>query len=143
MKKILITTSIAISSIMFYSFSEINQLFGIQQDKLKDTTEVKATIYWGYKKLNTTADGFKFKATNGGEHKIIAVSRDLLKVYPLGTKVIVLNAGVLDGVYTVKDKMGKQWKKKIDILVNRNYELVSFKNVQLIKVLPDFPLKEI
>lgn len=143
MKKLLIIASIAISSVLFYSFSENNALFGINHDKLKDTTEVKATIYWGYKKLNTTADGFKFKAKDGGTHRIIAVSRDLLKLYPLGTKVIVLNAGKLDGIYTVKDKMGKQWKKKIDILVNRNYELVSFKKVQLIKVMPDFPLNEI
>jgi len=143
MKKLLIITSFAISSVLFLSFSDNNSLFGISHDKLADTTEVKATIYWGYKKINTTADGFRFKSKEGGEHKIIAVSRDLLKCYPLGTKVIVLNAGELDGIYTVKDKMGKQWKKKIDILVNKNYSLVSFKNVQLIKVIPEFALKEI
>lgn len=138
MKKILITSLIIITSLLLYSFreNETKTLYGISIDNLIDTTIVKVTIYWGYKKSNITADGFKFRAHDGGKHKIIAVSRDLLKVYPLGSKVIVSGTGILDGIYTVKDKMAKRWTNKIDILVNKNYDLVSFKDIKLIKIDP-------
>jgi len=46
--------------------------------------------------------------------KIIAVSRDMLKRYGMrnGTKVRI---GGLPGYYTVRDKMNKRYKKRIDI----------------------------
>ena len=45
--------------------------------------------------------------------KIIAVSRDLL---PLGlTNGVKVKIIGIDGLFTVRDKMNKRWKKKIDI----------------------------
>ena len=51
--------------------------------------------------------------------KIIAVSRDLIKKYGLtnGKKVKIKG---LPGVYTVKDKMNKRFKKRIDIYMGLN-----------------------
>jgi len=51
--------------------------------------------------------------------KIIAVSRDLIKKYGLtnGKKVRIQG---LPGVYTVKDKMNKRYKKRIDIYMGVN-----------------------
>lgn len=50
--------------------------------------------------------------------KAIAVSRDLIgKGLTHGTKVTIEG---LDGVYTVRDKMNKRWKKKIDIFMGKN-----------------------
>ena len=46
--------------------------------------------------------------------KVIAVSRDLLKVYGLKHKQKVRIKG-LKGEYMVLDKMNKRWRKKIDI----------------------------
>ena len=51
--------------------------------------------------------------------KIIAVSRDLLTRYGLrnGTRVKI---GGLRGFYTVRDKMNKRFKKRIDIYMGTN-----------------------
>ena len=47
--------------------------------------------------------------------KTIAVSRDLRKKYPCGTKV-----KIKDKVYTVMDTMHPRWKNKIDICYGKD-----------------------
>lgn len=51
--------------------------------------------------------------------KIIAVSRDLIYRYGItnGSKVRISG---LSGIYTVRDKMNKRWRKKIDIYMGTN-----------------------
>jgi 3D (Asp-Asp-Asp) domain-containing protein len=51
--------------------------------------------------------------------KIIAVSRDMLTRYGLrnGSKVKI---GGLSGYYTVRDKMNKRYRKRIDIYMGVN-----------------------
>lgn len=72
-------------------------------------------------------------------HRLIAVSRDLLKKYPFGTKVLVKGTeSQLDGIYTVSDLMAARWRNKIDILVDRKYPLVSYKSAKLIKINSEF-----
>lgn len=51
--------------------------------------------------------------------KVIAVSRDLLKVYGLKHRQKVRIKG-LEGEYLVLDKMNKRWRKKIDIYMGKN-----------------------
>jgi len=51
--------------------------------------------------------------------KVIAVSRDLLKVYGLKHKQKVRIKG-LKGEYLVLDKMNKRWRKKVDIYMGMN-----------------------
>ena len=51
--------------------------------------------------------------------KVIAVSRDLLKVHGLKHKQKVRIKG-LKGEYVVLDKMNKRWRKKIDIYMGMN-----------------------
>ena len=66
-----------------------------------------------------TASGFKVDSLNPRRHKIIAVSRDLKKRYPFGSKVKIKGLGKkYDGVYKVEDVMNSRWRKKIDLLVN-------------------------
>lgn len=117
-----------------------NSRFAIPGDYIPvDTVEVKATIY----KPNVgthTADGFKIDKKNAGLHKIIAVSRDLKKKYPFNSKVAIVGAGELDGIYTVKDLMHQKWKRKIDILVDQKHSLIKFENVQLIKLADKYSL---
>jgi len=51
--------------------------------------------------------------------KIIAVSRDLIKKYKLTNGVKVKIKG-FDGLFTVRDKMNKRFKKRIDIYMGTN-----------------------
>ena len=83
---------------------------------------VTATVYHAVPEQTNsdpehTAFMFKLDLTNPFKHRIIAVSRDLLSRYPNGSKVL-LKGTKYDGVYTVKDKMNKRYKKRIDILIN-------------------------
>lgn len=60
--------------------------------------------------------------------KIIAVSRDLEKKFPMGTKVSIQGTD-FDGIYTVEDRMHKRWRKKIDILVPDSIKLGKWRKV--------------
>ena len=66
-----------------------------------------------------TAFMFHLGEGNHFKHRIIAVSRDLLVKYPNGTKVL-LKGTKYDGVYTVRDKMNKRFKNRIDILIDKH-----------------------
>lgn len=64
-----------------------------------------------------TASMFKLDLTNPYKHRIIAVSRDLLKKFPMGSWVKI-EGTKYDGIFQVQDKMNKRYKKRIDILIN-------------------------
>jgi 3D (Asp-Asp-Asp) domain-containing protein len=52
-------------------------------------------------------------------HNIIAVSRDLEKLgFVMGAKVCVENAGPMNGLWVIEDRMNKRWTRRIDFLVN-------------------------
>jgi 3D (Asp-Asp-Asp) domain-containing protein len=77
-----------------------------------------------------TASGFKVDSLNPKKHKIIAVSRDLKKRYPFGSKVKIKGLGKkYDGVYKVEDVMHSRWRKKIDILINKKDRLFKKRKV--------------
>lgn len=101
------------------------------------TEHVKATIYKPSMGPET-ADGTRINSKNAKELKLIAVSWDLRHEFPFGSKVQIVGAGNLDGIYTVRDLMNKRWTKKIDILVDPKHKLVSYNHVQLIKLPPGF-----
>ena len=79
-----------------------------------------------------TASMFKLDLTNPYKHKIIAVSRDLLTKYPMGSIVYVKGTSY-DGFYQVQDKMNKRYKKRIDILINKGMKIGKWENVKLTK----------
>ena len=81
-----------------------------------------------------TASGFKINPKNPKKHRIIAVSRDLLKKLPFGTLVKVTGAGKLNGVYVVEDVMNKRYKKRIDILINPDDKHTKLKKIKLYKI---------
>lgn len=81
-----------------------------------------------------TADGTRINSKNAKGLKLIAISWDLRKLYPFGTKVLITGAGHLDGIYTVRDLMHKKWSKKIDILVDPGHKLVRFTDVKIMKL---------
>ena len=81
-----------------------------------------------------TAFMFELDLSNPYKHRIIAVSRDLLRKFPNKTKVLVSGAGKYDGVWTVRDKMNKRWVKRIDFLVNEEVKVGKWKNVIITKL---------
>jgi 3D (Asp-Asp-Asp) domain-containing protein len=111
-----------------------------KEDVVKPTTiVVTATMYMPTKGQcdNTplvTACGKKINPKKASEQKWIAVSRDLLKVFKYGDKVMLSNAGEKSGVYTITDTMNKRFKNKIDILETVGTPLYKLTDVVLTKV---------
>jgi 3D (Asp-Asp-Asp) domain-containing protein len=83
---------------------------------------------------NITASGFKINLKDPKKHRIIAISRDLLKKLPFGTFVKVTGAGKLNGVYVVEDKMNKRYKNRIDLLIGEDDKHTRIKNVKIVKI---------
>ena len=79
-----------------------------------------------------TASNKKINADNPGKHRWLAVSRDLEAYgFVFGAEVCVENAGYMNGVWTVEDRMNKRFTKKIDFLVDNNIVLGKWKNVKI------------
>ncbi|MCF0244997.1 MAG: hypothetical protein HUK06_09490 [Bacteroidaceae bacterium] len=74
-----------------------------------------------------TADGTVI--TDPTAQRICAMSHDMLKKYPFGTKVRVEGYGD----YVVRDKMGKRHKKTIDILIPKGTKAISKRKVMVTK----------
>ena len=80
-----------------------------------------------------TASMFKLDLSNPYKHRIIAVSRDLLIKFPMGTRVRVEGTSY-DGVYVVEDKMNKRYTKRIDILINVGMRIGKWDEVVITKI---------
>lgn len=82
-----------------------------------------------------TASGIKIKNTyEAYNHRYIAVSRDLLDVFPFGTEVEISGCGKLDGIYWVQDTMHSRYKGCIDILINPNMKQGKWTGVRIKKL---------
>ncbi len=79
-------------------------VFGIKDQVL----EVKVTTYYINGK---TASGLSTKAI---DEPFVAVSRDLIQQYPIGSYIYLSNCK-WEGMYKVMDKMGKSKSKAIDV----------------------------
>lgn len=62
--------------------------------------------------------------------KYIALSRDLLEVFPYGSLVILENAGKNNGIYVVADCMNSRFLRHVDVLIKNNKH-VKLENVVL------------
>lgn len=81
-----------------------------------------------------TASMFKLDLKNPYKHRIIAVSRDLLTKFPMGTKVRIEGTGRYDGIWYVEDKMNKRYSKRIDLLINVDMPIGKWNNVTIAKI---------
>lgn len=104
------------------------------------TYVVTATVYHATEEqcdsdCLVTASGARISSAESAyDHRYIAVSRDLLDVFPYGTKVEVSGCGELDGVYTVADTLNKRYKGYIDILINPDMRGGKWEGVRIKKV---------
>jgi 3D (Asp-Asp-Asp) domain-containing protein len=82
-----------------------------------------------------TASGAKIaSAESAYDHRYIAVSRDLLDVFPYGTMVEVSGCGELDGEWVVADTMNRRYKGYIDLLINPDMKGGKWEGVRIKKV---------
>ena len=95
--------------------------------KQKVITHVTLTCYQPVEEqcnsdyLHTADNSFiDLKKLKKGELKWVAISRDLLYLFPLGSKVKITDetTGKCYGTYIVKDKMNKRWDHRMDILIH-------------------------
>lgn len=109
-------------------------------DREVDVYIVTATVYHAVEgqcddSPLVTASGAKIASTESAyDHRYIAVSRDLLDVFPYGTKVEVSGCGELDGFYWVEDTMNKRYKGYIDLLINPDMKGGKWEGVRIKKV---------
>jgi 3D (Asp-Asp-Asp) domain-containing protein len=101
---------------------------------------VTATVYHAVKgqcddSPLVTASGAKISSAESAyEHRYLAVSRDLLDVFPYGTKVEVSGCGELNGEYIVADTMNRRYKGYIDILINPDMKRGKWEGARITKV---------
>ena len=98
---------------------------------------VTATIYHAVpgqtdETPNITATGFTINTKDPMSHRIIAVSRDLEKRgFKMGVEVCVENAGIMSGIWIIRDRMNKRWKNRIDFLVDTNIKYGKWEDVTI------------
>tara|TARA_R110002012_G_scaffold279442_1_gene467454 strand:+ start:505 stop:741 length:237 start_codon:yes stop_codon:yes gene_type:complete len=69
---------------------------------------------------------------NPESHRIIAVSRDLeAKGFKMNTVVVVSNAGKMNGLWVIRDRMNKRWTNRIDFLVDETMKAGKWNNVKI------------
>jgi hypothetical protein len=79
-----------------------------------------------------TASNKKIDADNPGKHRWLAVSRDLEAFgFTFGAEVCVENAGEMNGIWTVEDRMNKRFVFTIDFLVDNEIVLGKWKDVKI------------
>lgn len=81
---------------------------------------------------NITASGFKI--TNPKKQRIVAVSRDLKRKMKWGSKIRIVGAGKYDGTYRVHDLMNKRYRKRIDILIDKNDKQTKLRKIKIYKL---------
>lgn len=65
-------------------------------------------------------------------HRIIAVSRDLeAKGFKMNSVVLVSNAGEMNGLWVIRDRMNKRWENRIDFLVDTTMKYGKWNNVKI------------
>lgn len=96
---------------------------------------MKATVY--HSRTNAiTYSGTKIPSNYDREsYYWCALSEDLLKLYPIGTEIVVEGiSGSVDNVYCVMDKMNSRHKNMLDLLVVKDSLKGSWKNIRISKV---------
>tara|TARA_R100000734_G_C3316072_1_gene108404 strand:- start:296 stop:529 length:234 start_codon:yes stop_codon:yes gene_type:complete len=69
---------------------------------------------------------------NPESHRIIAVSRDLeSKGFKMNSIVLISNAGDMDGLWVIRDRMNKRWTNRIDFLVDETMKYGKWDNVKI------------
>lgn len=82
-----------------------------------------------------TACGKNINPEDPYGHRYLAVSRDLLDVFPYGTEVVVSGTGEYDGTWVVADTMNKRFSGYIDFLINEDMKGGKWDSVRIKKAM--------
>tara|TARA_R110002124_G_scaffold281119_1_gene455084 strand:+ start:56 stop:421 length:366 start_codon:yes stop_codon:yes gene_type:complete len=104
----------------------------------QESQKVHATVYNAVPEQTNSDPGntstmFKLDLNNPYKHRIVALSRDLLKRFPYHSKVLIQGTKY-DGVYIVEDTMNKRYTNRIDLLINLDMQIGSWKDVTITKI---------
>ena len=101
-------------------------------DLMVTATIYHATIGQTDSTPDRTATNFKINMNNPESHRIIAVSRDLEALgFTMNKTVVICNAGNMDGLWVIRDRMNKRWTKRIDFLVDTSLKGGKWNNVTI------------
>jgi 3D (Asp-Asp-Asp) domain-containing protein len=79
-----------------------------------------------------TASGAVIEQCCPGDHRWIAVSRDLeAEGFVFGARVRITGTDGFDGIWVVQDRMNRRYQNSIDLLVDYNITLGKWYNVEL------------
>ena len=79
-----------------------------------------------------TASGAVIEQCCPGDHRWIAVSRDLeAEGFVFGAKVRITGADEYDGIWVVQDRMKRRYQNSIDLLVDYDITLGKWYNVEI------------
>lgn len=112
----------------------------VEVEREREIYVVTATVYHAVEgqcddSPLVTASGAKISSAESAyDHRYIAVSRDLLDVFPYGTMVEVTGCGELNGEYIVADTMNRRYKGYIDILINPDMKRGKWEGARITKV---------
>lgn len=118
----------------------VEQIKPIEVKSVEEVYVVTATVYHAVagqcddSPLVTASGASISSAETAYDHRYLAVSRDLLDVFPYGTMVEVSGCGELDGEWIVADTMNKRYKGYIDLLINPNMKGGKWTGVRIKKV---------
>lgn len=82
-----------------------------------------------------TACGKNINPEDPYGQRYLAVSRDLLDVFPYGTEVVVSGTGEYDGTWVVADTMNKRFSGYIDFLINEDMKGGKWDGVRIKKAM--------
>ena len=92
----------------------------------------------------TTANGSKIESTHTAyKHRYLAVSRDLLKVFPYDCYVEVSGTDRYDGIWKVTDTMNERYQRYIDFLVNPDMFMHKWNSVYIKRIYNESTISEI
>ena len=79
-----------------------------------------------------TASGAVIEQCCPGDHRWIAVSRDLeAEGFVFGARVRITGTDGFDGIWVVQDRMNKRYQNSIDLLVDYSITLGKWYNVEV------------
>lgn len=65
---------------------------------------------------------------NPFKHRYIALSKDLLKIFPYGTEIRLKGTGIYDGIYIVADMLNTRYRRRVDILLSKGMKHLKAEN---------------
>ena len=77
-----------------------------------------------------TAGGYEIESSKDAfKHRYIALSQDLIKEYPYGTKVVISGCNIVEynDTFIVADCMNRRYEKMCDILISEGMPLTKEK----------------